>query len=53
MTSDGRPNLRPARPDELDQEGNLLSYAACHPGLNDRQWKALGTQENLARGCYY
>lgn len=39
----GRPYLRPARADELDQEGNLVDFYARYPGLTDDQWAALDT----------
>jgi hypothetical protein len=44
----GEPYLRKARPDELDQEGNLIAYAAKFPGLSSSQWLALGTPEARA-----
>jgi hypothetical protein len=45
---DGKPYTRPARPDEVDGEGNLIEYAAKYPGLIEAQWKALGTPEARA-----
>jgi hypothetical protein len=41
----GEPYIRPARPDEIDGEGNLIEYAAKYPGLGKGQWKALGSPE--------
>jgi hypothetical protein len=44
----GEPYTRPARPDELDGEGNLIELAARFPGLDEEQWRALRTPEARA-----
>lgn len=48
----GEPYIREARPDERDQEGNLLpppdGYWARYPGLSGGQWAALKTPEARA-----
>ena len=44
----GEPYIRKARPDEIDGEGNLIEYAARYPGLEEAQWRALGTPEARA-----
>jgi hypothetical protein len=48
VTCQGEPYIRPARPDEIDGEGNLIEYAARFPGLDELQWKALRTPEARA-----
>lgn len=44
----GQPYVRKARLDELDGEGNLISFAAKYPGLTDTQWEALQTPQARA-----
>jgi hypothetical protein len=35
----GKVYVRPARPDELDAQGNLFGYTARYPGLTELEWK--------------
>lgn len=48
LSVQGKPYTRAARPDELDQEGNLVTYHSRFPGLTSEQWTSLGTPENRA-----
>lgn len=48
LTFRGEAITRPARPDELDSEGNLIGYSARFPGLTIEQWSALGSPEARA-----
>lgn len=45
LTPTGAIYERPARPDELDGEGELLSYYARYPGLTDSQWAQMTQPE--------
>lgn len=45
LTPQGRPVIRPARADEVDGTGELLTLYARHPGLTDRQWRSMTPDE--------
>lgn len=46
LDGSGKPYIRDARPDELDGEGRIISYAARYPGLTNTQWRKLETPEH-------
>lgn len=48
LDSKGRTYIRDARGDELDQEGNLISWWARWPGLTDPQWRRYSVEERAA-----
>lgn len=48
LTPQGRPVIRPARADEIDGTGALLSLYARYPGLTDRQWKSMTPEQRAA-----
>ncbi|SRR6266704_3023984 len=48
LTSGGRPVVRPARPDEVDGTGELLSLYARHPGLTHAEWESMTPGERGA-----